>query len=234
MAAPLEGLLRFVNSGYRTQAINDDMYKYFGGDDILAAAQKYDPNAHWVEDSNGGGEGGANNVGRRLEFDHTKLPASARGTAGYDLRSSNHAEKVRNPNSKAADDENYGSVRNSLEFLKDKDQAWTKYAPMLVGGLAGAGGMGLLGAGIAGGTSAVTGGAAGLAAGNIASGGASNLLTQLASKAPQYARQISTGSFDLNSILRAVASYGGGQLGIPGSVTNGAISLASLANQRKR
>ena len=112
MPAPLEMFLRAVTSGNTT--FSPEMYAHFGGDDILTQVQKYDPNAKWVDSEIGGGEGGAQGMGKRLDFDITKLPTSKKGTAGYDLRPANLL--TAKPGSVAAQDDVYGSVRNSSEM----------------------------------------------------------------------------------------------------------------------
>lgn len=220
MPAPLETLLSYLNSGYVGQAADDSIIGHFGGDDLLKAAQQYDPNAHWQNVTNG--DAGA---GRSLVVDIEKLPGSKAGKAGYDLRASNFKESkyLKDP-SKIAQDDVYGSVTNSSNFRDDQEAAWTKLAPLLVAALGPMAGAALAGAGI--------GGGAGLTAGVTGSGvtgSAPGWLTSLVKQGPSNARAISNGNFDVLRLLPAV----GQAFGVSPSIVSGGSTLAQLARRRR-
>lgn len=221
MPAPLEGLLKYLASGYQNQAADDSTINAFGGDDMLKAAQQYDPNAHWQTVA-----GGDNGNGRSLVVDIEKLPASQGGKAGYDLRASNHATKLKDP-SKVYEDDVYGSVTNSKNFYKEQDAAWTKIAPLLVTMVAPMAGAALAGAGI--------GGAAGLTAGVTGSGlsGASSTLpswlTSQMSKLPQTAQAVNEGRWNPMSLLGSA----GQAFGINPNLVSGGVTLANMVKGRR-
>lgn len=221
-------LLRYLSSGYDAGA-PEDILAHFGGGDpegLLREAQQFDPNARFVDATSG--DGGPM---RRLEFDRTKLPASSRGTAGYDLRPANHGN-VRPGSGDATEDEVYGSVRNSREFLKDKPNLLEIIGPMIPGLVAPYLGTLAAGAGIGGAaglTSAVTGsGLTGVNSFNLPS-----WLTQQLAKTPQYARQAGSGNFDLGSLLAQGIPVAGQALGLNPSLVKGALTLGQLARARR-
>jgi hypothetical protein len=174
MPAPLDIFLRNYRSGH--VALTPEMYQHFGGDELLKSLQQFDPNAKWTDTEIGGGEGGSQGMGKRLDFDVTKMPNS-KTPGGKDISWSEIApsnfgsDGLKNPDFKW-DDENYGEVTDSRN-IKREVSGIEKYAPLIAAAIAMGGPMagGLLaGAGIGGGagfTSAVTGGAAGLGAGSV-------------------------------------------------------------------
>lgn len=221
MPAPLETFLHAVTSGYNV--LSQEMYDYYGGDAILDALRKYDPDARFTETQMPGeGEG----VGYRLDFDASKLPASKGGMAGYDLNPSNLHDRTKD-SSAVYDDPVYGSVTNSANFYKDADATWTKLAPIAVGMLAPMAGAALAGAGI--------GGTAGLTAGVTGSGlgGAGTIpawAAKLIAKAPQLAGQIDNGQWQ--NALQSILMSGGTAAGLPMNTIKAGITLAQLAKGR--
>lgn len=189
--ADLAGFLRALQSGHNT--LSPEMYAHFGGDDILSKIQKFDPGAKWSDSAMGGGEGGEGPMGKRLDFDITKMPKpkntdllNARAVADND-------ENLINKNYKW-DDENYGSISTSKNIDHHVDNI-EKYGPAIAAMMIGMGGpmlgAALMGAGIGGGagfTSAVTGGAAGLGSGAIP--GAMGAGTFTAANAPGWLQQL--------------------------------------------
>ena len=233
MPAPLETFLAMYRSGQNV--LTPEMYEYFGGDAMLEQLRKYDPNATFTDTATYGGEGGDGPMGKRLDFEISKLP-SVHGIAPYQLSLSNAHERVKDP-SKVYDDPNYGSVTDARNFYKDPDAKWTKFAPLVVSLLAPMAGGALAAAGIgAGGTAGITGAAAGLGAGNIASGGAETWLTQLARKVPNLARQVgdNPNGLTLQSLLPMLLQYGAGAAGINPNLTKAGMTLAQLAKQQRR
>lgn len=220
MGAPLESFLRAITSGSAT--LSPEMYQHFGGDDILAQLQKYDPNAKWTDTELGGGEGGSQGWGKRLDFDVTKLPKSQKGTAGYDLNPANLHTAL--PGSKSYADSVYGDVRNSKEFAPDKEALWTKLAPLAVATLAPMAGAALAGAGI--------GGVAGLTAGVTGSGVSGNAASWLANLVKQGPGMLTKanngGGFDIMSLL----PYAGQAAGINPMLIKGGMTLAQLVGKR--
>lgn len=233
MPAPLETFLAAWRSGQNV--LTPEMYEYFGGDAMLEQLRKYDPNATFTDTATYGGEGGDGPMGKRLDFDITKLP-SVQGIAPYDLILSNAHERIKDP-SKVYDDPNYGSVTKVGNFYKDPDAKWTKFAPLFVSLLAPMAGGALAAAGIgAGATAGVTGAAAGLGAGNIAMGGKETLLTQLMRKVPNLARQVgdNPNGITLQSLLPLLLQYGGQAAGVNPNIVKGGLTLAQLAKQQRR
>lgn len=222
MPAPLETFLHAVTSGHNV--LSQEMFDYYGGEAMLDALRKYDPEAKFTETQLPGEAGG---TGYRLEFDWSKLPKSKAG-ADWSINPSNLHEHVKNPGA-VYDDEVYGSVTNSKNFYKDPDATWTKIAPLAVSALAPMAGAALAGAGI--------GGAAGLTAAATGSGlgGAAtipNWAVQILAKAPQYAQQISQGNIDTNALLKALWSAGAPSLGVPSWAVSGTNTIASLLKNR--
>lgn len=219
MAAPLAGLLNYLQSGYST--LTPEMYSYFNGDDILTQLQKFDPTAHWTDD-----EGG-----KRLDYDPSKLP-KANGLEAYTLKPGNWGEKG-TARQAAFDDANYGNVIDSKYVNMKNDPLWTKLAPLLVSVAAPMAGGALAGMGI---------GGAGMTAAATGSGltGASNLpawLTSQIAKAPQYARGLANGGDPLSMILNAALGQGtgmlGNALGINPNIIKTGMTLAQLARTKR-
>ncbi len=232
--APLADFLSAVTTG--NNVLTPEMYAYFGGDNILSELRKYDPEARFTDIDNSGNDSGAYS-GKRLDFDWNKLPKSKAGS-DFSINPSNLHDTVLNPGA-VYDDPVYGKVTNSGNFAPDKKTALETYGPLVMAAITmGAGALGAAPAmaGVAGGTAGVTGGAAGLAAGNIATGGAGSFLTTLLSKSPQLAKQLtqSGGNFNIMSLLPLLAQYAGGAVGIDPNITKTGMTLAQLANQRKR
>lgn len=193
---------------------------------MLAAVQKYDPSATWVD-----GEDGAT-----MQFDGTKLPSTQHGQAWTHVRAMNEGnEGMKNPKGQW-DDEIYGGVTDSRNVKKQKPVWWETVAPMVVGMGGPALGAALAGAGIGGAaglTSAVTSGAAGGLGGAAAATELPAWLTSQLAKVPQYARQFDNGQgFNLQSLFGAALGAGGSALGLPNGVTSGVTTLASLARKR--
>jgi len=226
MADPaLVNFLHMATSG--NSVLSPEMWQYYGGDDLVKALQKYDPNAKVVTTSLGGGEGGDQGDGYRIDVDLSKLPKSSAGLAGFDLNPSNLHTNVINPNA-VIDDPNYGSVTNSSNFYKEADPLWTKIAPLAVSMVAPMAGAALAGAGIGGAaglTDAVTG--AGLSGVNTAN--LPQWATQLLTRAPQTASSIVHGSWNPLSLLPTV----GQAFGINPNITSGALTLANLARTQR-
>lgn len=129
----LEMFLRQFNSGHKV--LDDDMYNYFGGDDLLKEIQKIDPNARWTETPLGN-EGGYG-MGRRLDFDVSKMPTTKSKMDWMDARPTNWGGKrgMINPDM-VSDDPIYGKITHAKNF-KPEGRHWMDYAPMAIGGLAG-------------------------------------------------------------------------------------------------
>lgn len=220
MPAPLETFLHAVTSGHNV--LSQEMYDHFGGDAILEALRKYDPDARFTETRMGGDD---DRIGYRLDFDWSKLPETKAGK-GWSLNPSNLHDHVKNPNA-VYDDPVYGSVTNSANFYKDADATWTKLAPIAVGMLAPMAGAALAGAGI--------GGTAGLTAGVTGSGlgGAGTIpawAAKLIAKAPQLAGQIDNGQWQ--NALQSILMSGGTAAGLPMNTIKAGITLAQLAKGR--
>lgn len=215
MAAPLAGLLNYLQSGYGT--LSPEMYAHFGGDDILAQVQKYDPSARWTDD-----EGG-----KRLDYDPSKLP-KANGLEAYTLKPGNWGEKG-TARGAAFDDANYGNVIDSKYVNMKNDPIWVKLAPLLVSLAAPAAGSALAGMGL---------GGAGMTAAATGSGltGASSLpswVTNLIGKAPNIARSAASGSFDpLSMLAQYAAGPAGSALGVDPGTLKTVLTLGQLARKR--
>jgi hypothetical protein len=215
--APLESLLKYLNSGYSGQAADQSVLDAFGGDALLEAARKYDPEARWQDVTTG-----ENNSGRSLVVDIEKLPKSKMGKAGFDLRATNFMPHMKNPNAVEHSDV-YGDVTNSGNLYDDADPLWTKYAPLLVTFAAPMIGSALAAAGI--------GGAAGLTAGvtgsGLAAGAVPKWATMFTKGLPSNARSISEGNFDLTKLLPFAAQFAG----INPSIASAGSTLAQLARR---
>lgn len=232
MPAPLESFLRLVTSG--NNVLDDELYQSFGGESILDALRQYDPDAHFTDTmiSEAGNEAGtpSGKMGKRLDFDWSKLPKSKAGS-DFSINPSGLHDQVLD-SSKVYDDPVYGKVTNSGNFAPDKTTALEIIGPLLVSLGAPMVGGALAGAGI--------GGAAGLTAGVTGSGlgGAASVspLTAGAIKTlPSVARSIDqNGGFDPASLGRIIASYGASAAGLSPYIVPAITTLASLAGQRKR
>ncbi len=235
----LQSFLRQQGSGHNV--LTQEMYDYFGGDKILEALKKYDPNASVMDTDLGGGEGGSQGKGKQFQFDLDKLPKNAYGNPGafgvtetYKPGTPANTGSLYNPNEKKYD-ENYGWITPSKNAMKSPDPTWTKIAPLFVGGLA-ALGPAAAAAGlpaVAGGTSAVTGAAAGLAAGNIPGGAATSFLGSLAQRGgasiPRTGMDLANGRLNPTSLVGPAIGLGLGAMGL-GNVTPW-ISRAQQAYQ---
>lgn len=202
MPAPLETFLHAYRSG--NTVFSPEMYAHFGGEDLLNTLRKYDPNATWTEQDLGGGEGGSQGKGYRLDFDITKMPGSKLPNGRtHELFGLAPAQgRMLNDKYQWGDDL-YGQVTDSRNLRKDAPAWWELVAPLAVSVLAPAAGAALMGSGIGlgvGGTSAVTGAAAGLGAGQIpgalgagSSLGLSDRVLQLLGRSPSLGRQLANG-----------------------------------------
>lgn len=215
MPAPLEMFLRQLRSGNAT--LTPELYALYGGDKILEQVQKYDPEAKWSDVPISGGEAGEGAMGKRLDFDVTKIPKTTlpngREMGFWEIAPSNGGSSGLKVDKYKWQDDLFGEVTDSRNLNHGKPAWWelvapiavATLAPMLGGALAGAG----IGLGAAGSTSAVTGGAAGLAAGNIPGAfgagnslGLSNNFLKLLGRSPQtVGRQISARKVDMNSMI---------------------------------
>lgn len=225
MPAPLETFLHAVTSGHNV--LTQEMYDHFGGEAILDALRKYDPEARFTETRMGGDD---DRIGYRLDFDASKLPASKGGKAGFDLNPSNLHDRTKNPNA-VYDDPVYGKVTNSANFYKDADAEWTKYAPLVVSVLAPMAGSALAAAGI-GGTAGLTAGVTGSGLGGAATIGkaGAQLIAKLPNLAPQIKNAIEGG--DATALLTMLAKYGANAAGAPSWATTAGSTLASLVKNR--
>lgn len=202
LSANLSNFMRQYNSGHNV--LDDEMYKYFDGDNILSSLQKHDPNAKWSDV-----EGG-----RRLDFDASKLPNSkmpnGKEVEWMNLRPSNWGDDgdlMINKNAQW-DDSNWGKVTHAQNFKKPK-QTWETWAPLAVG----------LGAPMLGGLAAGAGigGTAGLTAGVTGSGVGGSLpswLTNAVRGMPQTARNAANGQVNPMQI----AGLGANALGVGGGI----------------
>lgn len=200
VAAPLSGWNRSFNSGFN--ALTDEYYNHYGGDQILEAIRKYDPNAHYEDSYMGGGEGdtGTAGTGRRLVYDERLMPMSA-GPLGWMRPTSILDDKLHSAGMKYYDPL-YGWVTDPRNTAHPQDAVdkWmpaaaaafiSLVAPYAAPALFGAMGVPAAAAGF---TSAVTGGIAGLGAGSIpgsfAAAGGPLASTQLT---PSAGRQVASG-----------------------------------------
>jgi hypothetical protein len=249
MPAPLENFLHLATSG--EGVFTPEMWQHAGGDQLLAELRKYDPNASIEMADIGGGEGGGEGKGIKLNLDYSKLPSSKQGTIGYDLRPDNFSS-LKRPDDKTADAA-YGGVTNSDNIIKPHDPLWTKLAPLVVSIMAPVAGAALaaegIGAGVTAGAAYGAGAGAevgGAASGSIVGTGGTGAVTgsgvtgvnsmglptwaiKAISKAPQIARSISNGSFNPVDFGAGVA---GDAAGIDPKITSGALTLARLSRQR--
>jgi hypothetical protein len=166
--APLAGWNRADQSGMNR--LPDWAYTNYGGDAILEAIRKYDPNAQWSSGSMYGGEAGDSaEQGRRLDYDPRLLPAAV-GNLGWMRPTSILDDQLRNAGMKYYDPM-YGWVTDPRNGPKNHTSWWEYAAPLAISLLAPyaapaiAGAMGVPAA-AAGFTSGVTAGAAGLGAGS--------------------------------------------------------------------
>jgi len=202
----LHNFLALYNSGMMNN-LDEDMYKSFGGDDILKNLKEFDPDARWEYTAAGmgnEGSGGPSDKGSyRLQFDVSKLPKPKFGDM-YEARNTDLVENMKDPSYKY-DDEYYGSITHAKNVTKPKDPFWTKIAPLVVGMGApmGAGylaGMGIGGAGL---TSGLTG--SGL--GNAAGGALGKAIASGVKGLPSMAGGISQGNFNPTSLAKTGLSF---------------------------
>lgn len=230
-AAPINPLLRDYllqrQSGHNV--LSDEMYNYFGGDNILAALRAYDPNAS-VEQVGMGDEAG--NMGRRFNFDVRSLPSvtlpNGQTVAGndsllqlkpmYDDRSLYH-----NPDM-FYDDPVYGRITPGKN-QKEQAKTWMDYAgPLAVGLVAPWAAGALAGAGI-GGAAGLTGAVTG--SGVAAGAGAAPWWASTLGKAPQIARStFGGGGFNPAGLASAALGAGANYFGIPSEFASAAGSFA--------
>lgn len=149
--------LNYYNSGYGSQTMSEEMFNHWGGNDLLEAIRKYDPNAQWTQGQMGGENGGN---GYRLDFDLNKMPTPAGFKdwgEGINARSSSFGDMI-NKNM-VKNDPHYGSITHVKNIKKPSDKWWTYAAPLAVGigGPMLGGYLASLGIGGAGLTSAATG-----------------------------------------------------------------------------
>lgn len=240
MANPkLDMFLRAINSGGGT--MTPEMYAHFGGDGLIEALKQYDPNASVIDEEIGGGEGGSQGMGKRLNFDVTKLPKSKAGDF-YQIRPNNWKLAPGVPKDRVTvHDENYGDVVNGKYIDHRADGFLEKYAPYIAAAIAMGGPAlaGLAAAGLAGGVGVAAGAGEGLA-GGLTSGVTGSGLTginamelpdwliQGLSKAPQTAGQVSSGHFDP---LKFGAGMAGSAFGVNPMLMQSGMTLANLARQ---
>lgn len=228
MPAPLQDFLRMVGSGYGV--LSDEMLAQFGGKDaMLAALQKYDPNAHATTTEQYGGEGGSGPLGTRFDFDAGKMPKTAKGEDFYTVRATGSGDSHLINKNAAYDDPNYGTVANSKYFNMKDDPLWVKLAPLLVSIAAPAAGGALAGMGIGGAglTAAATG--SGLGAASSLPAWATNLI----GKAPNIARTVAGGNFDpLQMLLQYAAGPAANAAGIDPNLVKTGLTLGNLARKR--
>jgi hypothetical protein len=219
MPAPLEMVLRSIGQG--TDHFTDELWEYYGGDALLEAIRQYDPNARVVDTDIGGGEAGPQGRGKKIEFDHTKLPSSKMGTFGLDLRPSNAVSGGLYNDRYVIDDENYGEVTNSKNLKHGGMDWWEMAAPLAIAALAPMAAGALAGAGIGGAglTSAVTGSGLGASAPSWMAG--------LVKGGPSMMDKLSRGDFA--SILPILLQLGGQTAGVNPALMKGGMTIAQLA-----
>lgn len=195
--APLAMWLRSYMMGGQS-TIPQELYDLYGGDAILEAIRKYDPNAAWSTQDMYGGEGGTSaQQGHRLDFDSRTLPQAA-GPLGWMYPTNESGERLFNPEMKYYDPI-YGWVTDPRNVNHGNNEGLHKWAPYIAAAISMGGpalGAALASAGIGagvGGTAAVTGGAAGLNAANIAGGGTPTWWSNLLGKAPRTGGSIISG-----------------------------------------
>ena len=236
-SATLRNWLLMDRSGLGT--LSPEMYAAYGGDDILAQMQKYDPNARWVPTAmnEAGNEAGTPSgvTGFRLDFDPNKLPAVGGPGGGKSLYETGLVpvydnSELYNP-AMVYDDPYYGRMTVARNVVKGREPWWTYAAPIAVSLLAPYAGAALAGAGIgaAGGTAAVTGAAAGLGAGNIAMGGPTSWWSTLLKKTPNVARQVGEGNFNPTALAASTAANA---FGLPSGVGEAATAAWNTWNPR--
>jgi hypothetical protein len=223
--ASLETFLRMYHSGQGT--LSPEMFQHFGGEDLLKQVQQFDPSAQWSDADMGGGEGGSQGMGKRLDFDITKMPTPKHSDV-LNLRPANYGSKGLHNDKYQWADENYGQVTESKN-IKREVSGIEKYAPLIAAAISMGGpalGAALAGAGI--------GGAAGLTAGVTGSGltgvnafNLPNWLVQQMAKLPQTAGKISQGKFDFTSLL----PMAGSAAGLDPNLMRGAQTLSQLARR---
>lgn len=212
----LSGFLRYYRSGYGNGNTTQEMYDYFGGDDILKALKKFDPNASWGVEDDGNG-----NKSYNLQYDQSKLPTNKFGQF-LDMKPLyNDHNDLYNPTYKY-NDQNWGDITATKNVKKAKDPMWTKLAPLVPGIVAPwAAGM-LAGAGVG-------AGAAGTAAatGSGLTGTAPSWITAGVRSLPTTVGNIASGNWQGAALGAASAAAGA----IPGMGTlNSALKAYPLIN----
>lgn len=223
MPAPLETFLHYVTSGHNV--LSPEMLAHFGGPDLLAALQKYDPEARLTETQMAGENGG---LGFRVDVDVSKLPQSKGGMAGFDLNPANLHDNIKNPDA-VYDDPVYGKVTNSANFYQDADKLWTKLAPIAVSMLAPMAGAGLAGMGI-GGTAGLTAAATGSGLG-AATSAIPSWAVQIIKNSPSLAKQIANGADWKQVLLSQAMGPAAGATGIDPRIIKAGLTLAQLARR---
>jgi len=232
----LQNFLNYYTEGHMGDGggMNQEMYDYYQGDEMLKMLQQFDPSASWEYNDNmtGGGEGGPSGVGGyKLNYNHALLPKSKFG----DEFIKPVKDKTEVYDDKYVyDDENYGKITLSKNVKKPKDPMWTKLAPLAVGMGGPMIGAALAGAGIGGAaglTSSVTGSGMGAAAGGMLGKGIGGAVKAL----PGFARNVSSGNWAGAgmSALGAGAGVMGGLGGTLGHVGQGLSTVGKwlpLAN----
>lgn len=217
----LSGFLRFYRSGQWSD-LDQSQYDYWGGDDILKALQKYDPDARWdygVDDN-----GVKTNY--NLKYDQSKLPGNKFGDFLNMKPIYTDHNELYDPKLQYKD-ENWGQITHTRNVKKPTDPLWTKVAPLVPGIVApwAAGLLAASGVGAAGLASSVTG--SGLA-GGAGSGWGSSLVRGL----PGIGRSIASG--DWSNLGQTAAGVAGGAMGVPqlGTAVNLAKTGYNLTRSR--
>ena len=215
----LSGFLRYYRSGYGNGNTNQEMYDYFGGDDILKALQKFDPSARWnmTQDDSG-------NKNYDLSYDISKLPSNKFGQF-LDMKPMYNDHNDLYMPDLHYQDQNWGNITHTKNVKKPTDPTWTKLAPLVPGLVApwAAGMLAANGIGAAGMASSVTG--SGVAAGKVP-GFIANLTRGLLG----IGANVSSGNF--GNLGQQAAGMVGGALGMPNLGT--AINLAKTGYNLSR
>lgn len=195
----LQAYLRYLHSGYMNQdSMDQEMYDYFGGDNILEGIKGFDPDAAWevVTDEETGKKK------YRLKYAQEKLPGTKFGHHMYakDTMIGDMADPKLQYN-----DENYGAITHGKNIKKGADKWWTYAAPLAVGIGAPLAAGALAGAGI-GGTAGLTSSVTGSGMGAAAAGKAGSTMANLARSFPQQVGSLAEGKFNPTSL--AVAGLG--------------------------
>ena len=173
----LQNFLNYYTGGHMGDSggMNQEMYDFYGGDEMLKIMQQFDPNAYWeyMDNTTGGNEGGPSGQGGyKLNYNQALLPKTKFGDV-FNVKPIADGREVYD-DKYVYDDENYGKVTHYKNVKKAKDPMWTKLAPLVVGVGGPMAGDALAGAGIGGAaglTSAVTGsGMGGAASGALGKG----------------------------------------------------------------